>query len=244
MQHILTEKKVLVIGLFLFLCGSLASQIITDDKNDQRKVITPEKSDAFFIGTTLTYTDRFLFENMDYFGANMDEKKWETGGFVSNFNIGIRSYLNNAPIFYSIGASFLRNRVNYYNLVGDSSHRYTKTFRYLSFPIHIGYSQGYEGFFASFGLSINHLFSSRTVVFIQQTGQFDLEETFTAKADYNNIHFFSHFNAGIKRRLNERYGFYVAADFYQQLNNTYKRRSPYIRREFGFGFSLGFHIYM
>ncbi len=244
LQHFLTEKKVVLLFFSCLFLNAINCQLITDEQNDKGETEKTELLDEIFFGTSLNYTYRNLTENLDFFGANMTEKDREEPTLVASFNLGIRSHSNKLPIFYGLGVSFLRNGVNYAYSTEDSTYTYAKNYRYLSFPIQIGFTQGENGFYSSVALSINHLFSSKNEIRIIQTGKFDQEFTEITKVGYHPIHLFGHLSLGYKKRLGENYGFYSSLDYYHQFNNTYVRQAPYIRREYGLGLNLGFHIYL
>lgn len=243
-KQFLTEKKVLSFFLPLVMAFSLYGQIITDEQNDSQNTIPKEQRNELFTGTSIDYTYRSLLENPNGYGANITEKNRETARVLGNLSIGIRTYSKKLPIYYGVGIGYQRNGVSYLHTEADSSYSYDLTYRYLSFPLFLGYSKSENGFYGQLSLTVNNLFSSKRSILIERSGAFDEEIKEIQTKDYNQIHVFGHFNIGYKRKLNEGMGLFISAEFCRQLNNTYIKSAPYIRREYNAGIEVGFNIYL
>lgn len=243
-KQFLTEKKVLTLFLALIIAFPNFGQLITDEQNVREDELKKELKDEFFVAINVDYTFRTISENENSFGANLKEKNRETPRFLGNFSTGVRTYSKKWPIYYGVGIGYQRNGVSYLHTLADSSYSYDLTYRYLSFPLFLGYSKSENGFYGQLSLSVNNLFSSKRSILIERSGAFDEEITEIQTKYYNQIHLFGQFNLGYKRKINKGMGLFISAEFCRQLNNTYIKSAPYIRREYSAGIEVGFNIYL
>jgi|GEM_PF-231308 len=249
----LTEFKVsIALVVICILFNSLHAQIITEtppQKNEKDKKdmgpekIAPSDTDIYF-GVSPMYTFRTLVTNEGLFGEEVGDREQEFGSWVSSYGIGLRSGISK-HFLLDFGFGVSRNREAFSINEPDSLFEYTSTYRQIAIPIQLGYTYGEEiSFFMSLGLMPKAFLSQRKDILFRDQSGFEVEETEIIKNGYEQFLVDAIGRVGFRFQTSNKLGIYLMGEGFYQLSNNYTDQGPYIRRPFGIGLSMGFHIYL
>jgi hypothetical protein len=245
-------------GVILFMCCLLFSfsfaQIITNtpekesDKVKKDPIDRPLKGDPsdteIYFGVSPMYTFRTLVTNEGLFAQDLGDRALEFGEWVSSYGFGLRSGLSE-HFLLDIGIGVSRNREAFSIDRPDSLYQYSNTYRHIAIPIQIGYTYGKEiSFFTSIGLMPKAFLSKRKDIHYRDYAGFEVDEKEIIRDKYQQFLVDAVGRVGFRFQANDNYGFYLMGEGFYQLSNNYVSQGPYIRRAFGVGLSLGFHVYL
>jgi hypothetical protein len=248
----LTDFKASIsILLICIVFSSLQAQIITNtpkpaDKKEEVS-LRPEKTapseTEIYAGISPMYTFRTLVTNEGLFGKEVGDRENEFGEWVSSYWVGLRSGLSK-HIVLDIGFGVSRNRESLSIDQPDSLFQYSSTYRHIAIPIQLGYTYGEEiSFFTSIGAMPKAFLSQRKDILYRDEAGFEVEEKEIIKDGYQQFLVDAIGRIGLRFQANNNYGFYLMGEGFYQLSNNYTDQGPFIRRPFGIGVSVGFHVY-
>ena len=242
-------------GLLLLTCliiSPLKAQIIsnTPTPEDKKEEITnrPEKtapSDTeIYVGISPMYTFRTLVTNEGLFGEEVGDRENEFGEWVSSYGVGLRSGISK-HFLLDFGLGVARNREAFSIDEPDSLFQYSSTYRHIAIPIQIGYTYGQEiSFFTSIGVMPKAFLSQRKDILYRDEAGFDVDEKEIIKDEYQQFLVDAIGRIGFRFQANNNYGFYLMGEGFYQLTNNYTNQGPFVRKPYGVGLSVGFHVYL
>ncbi|MGM0480284.1 MAG: hypothetical protein ACQERC_13765 [Bacteroidota bacterium] len=229
----------------------ISGQIITDEPPEPPKKEQPEESYVapeleIYAGFTPAFTYRTLRENEGLFGEPIEYREDEVGDWVTSFEAGIRSALNQ-HLLLELGMGYMRNRERYAFETEnqDSIFRYSNTYRHLSFPIRLAYHFGDEiSFYGGVGVMPKAFISRQRKVTTLDINNQEKEEVFVDRNGFNRFIIDAMASVGTRIAFNENYGIFAIAEGRYQLTNNFDEQAPFIRNPYSIGFRIGAQVYL
>jgi len=239
----------------LFSSAAFSQIISNSDKSEETekevvKETDKESSDKsgveIYVGFNPNYTYRTLAENDGLFSQPIGERANEIGEWISSYEMGIRNDLG-GNFQLQLGVGFAQNRESYSfeSNEQDSVFRYVNTYRHISFPIRVNYVYGDAiALYGAIGFMPKAFLSLQNIETTLDINNQENDLTTIDKDGFNFIVLDVMATLGTKIEFNENYGIFAAFEARQQLTNTYSNQSPYIRRPYALGFSMGIQVYL
>jgi len=224
----------------LFFSLQAISQIIGNNVTGIKK-LKNDTSSCFYFEASRFNSSRDLVVNSSFLAKPLGEREFETSYVRWSFTLGMSVPLSKV-LYFDGGMSYLQNGEQYSwkSLENDSTFSYQTSYSYISMPLQLKIQGGLRlKYFVASGLQ-PQLFQS---YFQNQQWTNDVNTKYTATLKDNNecnsfvISWIT--TVGFQVEMSKLYGVRIAAQYRNQLSNSYLKTAEYIHRASGLGFAFG-----
>ena len=216
------------------------SQII-GNKVSSIKKLKNDTSSCFYFEAIRFNSNRDLAVNSDFLAKPLGERAFETSYVRWSFTLGMSVPLSKV-LYFDGGISYLQNGEQYSwkSSENDSSFSYQTSYSYISTPFQLKIQCGLRlKYFVATGLQPQLFQSFRQKQ--QWTNDVNTKYSGTLKdnSDLNSFVISWITTVGFQLEMSKLYGVRIAAQYRNQLSNSYLKTAEYIHKANGLGFVFG-----